>query len=110
MAEPGAEAGADAGGEGVGEAVGDADGGPADAQPAASSPAAAAAASRIMSFIFSPREGVAARCAASPSVGRPARAVNGQDTAPSAARVTAWGAPRWGPAAAGALDTAPGRA
>src|SRR5207247_1216799 len=48
------EAGADAGGEGVGEAVGDADGGPADAQPAASSPAAATAASRMVSFIFSP--------------------------------------------------------
>ena len=45
---------------GDGEGEGD-DGGPDVPQPAASTPAAASAASRIVSFILSPSEGVAAR-------------------------------------------------
>jgi hypothetical protein len=53
-----ADAGAEAWGDGEGE--GD-DGGLDVPQPAASTPAAASAASRIVSFILSPAEGVAAR-------------------------------------------------
>ena len=53
-----AVAGAEAWGDGEGE--GD-DGGPDVPQPAASNPAATSAASRIVSFILSPAEGVAAR-------------------------------------------------
>jgi hypothetical protein len=53
-----ADAGAEAWGDGEGE--GD-DGGPDVPQPTASNPAAASAASRIVSFILSPTEGVAAR-------------------------------------------------
>ena len=98
----------DAGGEGVGEAVGDADGGPADAQPAASSPAAAAAASRIMSFIFSPgRRGGALRRRSAPTAG-PGRERAGYRAQRGQGHCLGRAALRQ--AAAGALDTAPGRA